>query len=116
MINLVFDTRPIPWSRTVRGDRTKRRLRQDAYIKSLALALKIAAEGETIDGPAFVRAEFDYKKGCTQIQVMGVERYNLKTTRADLDNLLKIVLESIQKSGIVKDDAQVAIIEAEKVQ
>lgn len=116
MISLVFETRPIPWSRTLRGEKSKRKKRQDAYINSLAIMLKTTAEGETFDGPVFVRVEFDYKKGQTQIQIMGVERYNLKTTRADLDNLIKIVLEALQKSGIVKDDAQVAIIEAEKTE
>jgi Holliday junction resolvase RusA-like endonuclease len=116
LINLTFPQRPVPWSRTVRGDRTKRRLKQDKYIKDLATMLKAEAGGETIEGPAFVRCEFDYENKCTLIQVMEVERYNLKTTRADLDNLLKMVLEALQKSGIVKDDAQVAIVEAEKIE
>lgn len=116
MITLTYDTRPVPWSRSVRGDRSKRRLKQDKYIRDLALALKIAAKGETIDGAASVQLRFDYKHNCTNIQISKSYQENLRTKRADLDNLAKMVLEAIQKSGIVIDDAQVAHMEAEKVE
>lgn len=107
----------MPWSRTVRGDRTPRRLKQDRYINDLAMMMKVAAKGETFDGAVRIQLRFDYKKNKTLIQVSDFSwRPDLKTTRADCDNLLKIVLESLQKSGIVKDDAQVAIIEAEKTE
>ena len=116
MISLVFDIRPIPWSRTLRGEKSKRKKRQDEYIKALAIALKIVAEGETFDGAVKAELRFDYKHGRTLIRLSDMShRPDLKTTRADCDNLVKIVLEAVQKSGIVKDDAQVAIIEAEKV-
>jgi len=116
VISLVFEHRPIPWSRTVRGDRTPRRLKQDKYINDLAMMLKLAAKGETFDGAVKAALRFDYKLGRTLIQLTDMShRPDLKITRADCDNLVKAVLESVQKSGIVKDDAQVAVIEAEKV-
>jgi Holliday junction resolvase RusA-like endonuclease len=116
MISIHFDHRPVPWSRVLRGERTKRAAKQRKYIEDLSLVMKLAAEGQSYDGPVSVRAQFDYKNNCTRIEVHDVShRTDLKITRADADNLLKAVLESLQKSGIVKDDAQVAILEAEKL-
>jgi len=115
-VTLIFDQRPKPWSRTVRGDRSKRRLTQDKYIEDLAIMLKLMADGTTFDGAVEVELRFDYKRGETHIRVIDAShRDDLKTTRGDLDNLCKMVLESLQKSGIVKDDAQVAKMASEKV-
>ncbi len=120
-VSLTFEHRPVPWSRTVRGDRTPRRLKQDKYINDLAMMMKVAAKGETYDGAVKVRIRFDYVRridsfGATLIEISDQSsREDMKTSRADLDNLCKMVLEALQKSGIVKDDAQVAILEAEKV-
>ena len=119
MISLTFETRPVPWSRSVRGDRTPRRLKQDKYIEALAIMLKIAANETTtpsFEGAVSVRLRFDFKRNETHIAVADAShREDLKATRGDLDNLCKMVLEALQKSGIVKDDAQVAMLEAEKV-
>lgn len=117
MISLVFPHRPVPWSRTVRGDRTPRRLKQDKYINDLALTLKLKAKGETFDGPVLVRLEFDYHSNLTLINVDSAAKHHLlRSKRPDIDNLCKMVLEALQKSGIVKDDSQVAILEAEKTE
>ncbi len=116
-VTLIFDQRPKPWSRTVRGDRTKRRLTQDKYIEDLAIMLKLMADGTTFDGAVEVDLLFDYKRDETHIRLIDAShRPDLKTTRADVDNLAKMVLEAIEKSGIVKDDAQVATLHAEKVE
>ena len=40
---------------------------------------------------------------------------NPRRARPDLDNVLKLVLEALQKSGVVEDDSQVARIVANKV-
>ena len=115
-VSLTFDHRPIPWSRSVRGDSTERRKRQDKYINDLALMLKVEAKGQTFDGAVKVDLRFDYKQACTHIRVSDAShRPDLKASRGDLDNLVKMTLECLQRSGIVKDDAQVAILEAEKV-
>jgi len=122
MIALTFAHRPMPWSRTLKGERTERAKKQRKYINDLAMMLKVAAKGETFDGAVKVELRFDYTRqidslGLTLIRISDQShRPDLKTTRADLDNLCKMVLEALQKSGIVKDDAQVAILEAEKVE
>jgi len=83
------------------------------------MMLKVAQNenGQNFDGAVSVKLRFDYKTEQTHIEIYDAGyRPDLKTTRADLDNLAKIVLEALQKSGIVKDDAQVAVLECEKVQ
>jgi len=115
MISLTFETRPVPWSRTLRGEKSKRQKKQDKYIADLAMMLKLASN-ETFEGAVKVQLCFDYKLNHTLIYVSDMShRPDLKTTRSDLDNNCKLVLEALQASGIVKDDAQVAVLEAEKV-
>lgn len=117
MITLVFDTRPVPWSRTATGKSGQKYTPnvQRAYMYDLAMMLKVVAKGETFEGAVKAQLRFDYKRNQTLIQLSDAShREDLKITRADCDNLVKMVLESVQKSGIVKDDAQIAILEAEK--
>ncbi len=116
MIKIIHDQRPVPWSRTLHGEKTDRKQAQDKYIADLALLLKVAAEGQTFEGAVRAQLRFDYLREQTLIQLYEIgSRPDLKTTRGDLDNLCKMVLEAVELSGIVKDDAQIAIIEAEKV-
>ncbi len=120
MIELKFEQRPIPWART-RRSRSGHAYTTDiqtAYREDLALMLKQASLGEQFGGAVRASLLFDYQKKnpCTIIQLSDVSyRPDLKTTRGDLDNLTKMVLEAVQLSGIVKDDAQVAMLKAEKV-
>ena len=116
MISLTFDTRPVPWSRTLRGERSKRAAKQRSYIQDLALMLQFAANGEKFDGPIAVHLEFDYERNQTLIDISASHRKKMRIKRPDVDNLAKMVLEAIEKSGIVKDDAQVAFLKAEKVE
>ena len=82
------------------------------------MMLKQAAGGEQFGGAVYANLLFDYQKEkpCTLIQLRDFSfRPDLKITRGDIDNLAKMVLESIELSGIVKDDAQVAMLKAEKI-
>ena len=115
-ISYTHETRPVPWSRSVRGDRSARRLKQNKYIADLAMMLKVAADGESYDGPVSVYLDFDFKNAKTEIVITSSIMPNLRIKRPDVDNLAKMVLEAIEKSGIVKDDAQVAYLRAEKVE
>lgn len=67
------------------------------------------------NGPVGLYAEFDYAMSETRITLfeMSAERY--KSTRCDLDNLIKEIAEACQDSGVLKDDAQIALIEAKKL-
>ncbi len=118
MISLVYDTRPVPWSRTKVGKTGKQYTptRQREYIKDLAMMLKVAANGETFDGPVAVALEFDYERNQTLIDISESHRKKMRIKRPDVDNLAKMVLEAIEESGIVKDDSQVAVLKAEKVE
>ena len=118
-VSLTFEQRPVPWSRTLRGEKTERSGNQRKYINDLALMLKVARNktGQNFDGAVSVKLLFDYKRNQTFIEIYDANyRDDLRTKRADLDNLCKMVLEALQRSGIVNDDAQVAMLEAEKIE
>ncbi len=120
MIELKFEQRPMPWSRPARGKNGKAYTlsKQRKYIEDLALMLKQAALGEQYGGAVHASLLFDYRKDkpCTIIRLEDYSfRPDLKTTRGDIDNLAKMVLEAIELSGIVKDDAQIAMLKAEKI-
>ncbi len=116
MISLTFDTRPVPWSRTLRGERTPRAQKQRKYIADLAMMLKTAANGETYDGAVSVNLEFDFERMQTLIEISASHRKKLRIKYPDLDNLSKMVFEAIERSGIVENDKQVAVLKAEKVE
>ncbi len=120
MIELKFEQRPIPWARPSRSrvGIVYNTDIQTKYREDLALMLKQAALGEQFGGAVKANLLFDYRRDnpCTIIQLEDYSfRPDLKTTRGDIDNLAKMVLESIELSGIVKDDAQIAMLKAEKV-
>lgn len=121
MIELRFDRRPKPWSRPARGrsGQAYTASTQRKYIADLALLLKQAAGGEVFSGAVKAKLLFDYHKDrtCTLIRLEDWSfRPDLKVSRADIDNLAKMVLEAVEFSGIVKDDSQIALLEAEKVE
>jgi Holliday junction resolvase RusA-like endonuclease len=49
------------------------------------------------------------------IQIFELHRHGYKDSRADLDNLIKELAEACEDSGLVKDDAQIAFVEAKKL-
>ena len=117
LVTLSVDGKPLSWKRSVRGDRSDRRIQQDNYIKTLALQIKLAAEGQTFDGPVTLSLAFDYKHQRTHISVLPVppkKGIKWRAKRADIDNLAKLIMEALQLSGVVKDDSQVAQLIAKK--
>lgn len=76
--------------------------------KLFALALKPHRIPEPIEGAIKLTIVWSY-------QTKDKKRNGkLKTTRPDLDNLNKIIQDSLVKAGFIKDDSQVAILQAYK--
>jgi Holliday junction resolvase RusA-like endonuclease len=120
LLELTLPGRPVPWARARKskwgGFFTP--LRQAAHRETLAnlIALKMREQGiEQFTGPVGLYAEFDYAKPETRIQVFELHPHGYKATRCDLDNLIKELAEACQDSGLVKDDAQIALVEAKKL-
>ena len=80
------------------------------------MMLKLAARGKTFDGSVSVYLEFDYDRKQTQISISDNQLSRHRIKRPDIDNLSKMVLEAIEKSGLVNDDSQVAYLRAEKTE
>ncbi len=127
MIEITLPGRPIPWARARKGKRGFfTPLKQAAHRKAMALIIK-AKRLEPLTGPVAIDVTFDYGTNETRILVYpahgacpldNAPRYNgrWKATRADLDNLVKQINEGLQDSGLLADDAQVAVLWARKVQ
>lgn len=70
---------------------------------------------DQLEGPVGLIAEFDYGTKETRLQIFELHRHGYKETRSDIDNLIKQIAEAAQDSGLVKDDAQFAWVEAKKL-
>ena len=120
MIEVVFPGRPVPWARHRMGKgRSYMPAKQKKQMDDLALLIKAASKGERFDGPVRLELCFDYggPAPSTYIRIDGnYVQPNHRIKRGDIDNLVKWVMESLQASGVVKDDAQVAFLIAEKVE
>lgn len=113
VVELAYPGRPQPWHRARKGDKTPRALRAMEHRANLALAIGIAAKGLSFDGPVGVEVDFDYQENETRIRI--TPKVDGKTTRADVDNLSKQVLEALELAGVVLDDAQVSELHALKI-
>lgn len=111
-----FEGRPVPWARVKRNAAGKSYTpaKQRDHQKTLAWAIKVAAENKKLDGAVAVNVLFDYERDLTSITVTDAYQPG-KTTRPDIDNLCKQVMEALEMSGVIKDDAQVVFITARKV-
>ena len=63
---------------------------------------------------------FDFGANETRFAVKPIKYGNFygkecRDSRPDLDNLVKQIMEALQDSGLVEDDAQVAVIKVRKV-
>jgi Holliday junction resolvase RusA-like endonuclease len=119
LLEIVLPGRPVPWARARKskwgGFFTPRR--QQVHRDSLAsvIALKMKEVGiDQLEGPVGLIAEFDYRTPETRIQIFELYRHGYKDSRADLDNLIKQIAECSQDAGLLKDDAQIAWLEASK--
>jgi Holliday junction resolvase RusA-like endonuclease len=120
-MELIFGGRPVPWARVARG-RTGKGFtpsRQRLHGAALSRALALAPDRQKFEGPVRLEVTFDYAKNETRI---GIETlapgrfWRTEKRGGDLDNLVKQVMEALQAAGIVEDDAQVALIIADKVE
>jgi Holliday junction resolvase RusA-like endonuclease len=70
---------------------------------------------EPFEGPIGLYAEFDYAKPETRLTFFEMNEHCYRSGRPDIDNCIKQIAESAQDSGLVKDDAQIALVEAKKL-
>lgn len=117
MISLTFPGRPVPWARVKRGRGGKAYTpaKQLKHRRDLAMMLKASAGDTKLTGPVCLRVRFDYARNETVIEITPGIKGMHRDKRADVDNCAKAVMEAIELSGIVEDDAQIAYLEAEKI-
>ena len=121
MISLTFPGRPVAWARVKRGRGGKAYTpaKQDRHRKDVALMLKVAARQagtRMLEGPVCLRVRFDFKRNETVIELTpAIKGLHACDEIIDVDNLAKQIMEAVELSGIVENDAQIAYLEAEKV-
>lgn len=124
--DLVFEGRPVAWDRTGIGRDGKFHNRPKPLLhrRELAKAMRFAEGRGAFEGPVSLIVMFDYRTNTTTIRFEDVpavffEPAHLKgggkSARADLDNLVKQVMEAAELAGILANDVQVVSITAEKV-
>lgn len=104
---------PVPWARArTSGRRFFTDDRTASAKRRVALAAR-AAGAVPFEGPVSVAIEFDYDADETRVRIAQVVEG--KATRPDVDNLAKLILDSL--NGICwGDDGQVAMLLAHKVE
>lgn len=120
MIQLTIPGRPVPWARARKrkGGGYFTPPKQAAHRETLATLIQIEMRALGIErfvGPVALHAVFDYGVNETRIKIHPHSAPLLKPTRCDLDNLIKQIAEGCEDSGLLHDDAQVAVIVAKKV-
>jgi Holliday junction resolvase RusA-like endonuclease len=111
-----YEGGPVAWARVKRNAKGQAYTpaKQKAHRTGLAWAIKAAAGKKKFAGSVAVNVQFDYENKLTSITITEAVEAG-KTTRPDVDNLLKQVLEAIEESGVIEDDAQVVFVTARKV-
>jgi Holliday junction resolvase RusA-like endonuclease len=87
------------------------------WSNDATLLLKSYYKGAPIDKAVQVYIEFNYAHTIESAKVAkreGIERVP-KATRPDLDNLAKLILDSIVQAGILKDDSLIVELAMSKV-
>lgn len=123
MIRVVFDGRPLRWARVARGagGRGYTPARQREHRRALAKAIQFSPGAREITGPARLEVLFDYVHSTTILTISDAE-FGRGTARgadgknlADIDNLVKQVMEAAQDSGVVGNDCQFVELVAKKI-
>ena len=94
--------------------------RTRCYVQSVADAARTAATAagiEAIDAeyPLKLHAEFVFPRRVSDFARRYAGGRRLKTTRPDVDNLIKAIADGIQSSGVIYDDGQIAEVSAVKL-
>ena len=112
---LTFTVRgtPVPWARArTSGRRFFTDDRTASAKRRVALAAR-AARAVPFEGPVTVALEFDYDADETRVRI--AQDNEGKATRPDIDNLSKLILDSL--NGVAwRDDGQVVTLWAHKVE
>jgi Holliday junction resolvase RusA-like endonuclease len=72
-----------------------------------------AAAGEILDGPVAVIARFTFTLPASRIQKRSAPPRHV-AVRPDLDKCTRAVLDALVDAGVLRDDAQVAVLAASK--
>ena len=104
---------PVPWARARTSGRRFFTDDKTALAKrKVALAAR-AAGAVPFEGPVTVVLTFDYESDETRVEIRPMSLG--KATRPDVDNLAKLILDSL--NGVAfKDDGQVVLLTAMKVE
>jgi Holliday junction resolvase RusA-like endonuclease len=129
VISATIKGRPVPWARAKRGKNGKSYTpaKQKAHREMLAWEIKAAAgKIKKLTPPIEVHLDFNYGRSETVVMIYSKEDGELdyddrwprggRTKRPDIDNLAKQILEALELSGIIGDDAEVAFLSARKVE
>lgn len=108
---LQFHIDPVAWARArSSGNRFFTAPKQSHYKAQIQTVMRRGFKARPIEGALHVSLIFTIKRPKT----VSLKKRPLPTVKCDLDNLLKIILDS--GNGIMwKDDAQIVTIEASKV-
>lgn len=71
-------------------------------------------KGKTIEKPVFIDITAIYQRPKSLMRKKDPEKRILKTTKPDIDNIVKACLDALQDAKILKDDSQVVGIIAHK--
>lgn len=107
-MRLVIPGRPVPASRPRVAHGHAYYSRRYAEWKEAA-AWQVRAAGQRFDGPVALRVVFH--RDSVEVEVVaGPERCS--GVSADLDNLVKGVMDALVAGGVLGDDRQVTVLEA----
>lgn len=95
------------------GGRGLQSWRQDV---SNAAQIARDAAGQSFTGPVELAVEFRFRMPTSRPKWAKLQRFLLKTTKPDLDKIVRAVGDSLTTGGLIGDDAAIVQIRARKVE
>lgn len=105
---------PVAYARTRTHGRQRFKPTKHRNWEAKAVALMRAAAGgeEPLEGPLWVEVEAVYPRPKNIPKRLGTGRRSPRSTRSDLDNVVKLALDAAVKAGWCVDDNHIAHLEA----
>lgn len=85
-------------------------------VAAEAMAARTASGHQTYDGPVAVDLVFRVKMPASRPKLVRAVGVAWRTTRPDLDKLIRSTLDALGAAGVYSDDAKVAQITAQKIE